>query len=91
MIAKSFLNYLGMSPNLFDFLLQKVKPIIKTGNTIMRESIDSGARLELILRWLACGGSFTALQYHTRISRSSINIIIIETCDAVYKVLKDDY
>ena len=87
--SKSFLNYLRMSPNLFDFLLQKVKPFIKKENTIMCESIDSGARLELTLRWLACGGTFTALQYTTRISRSSINKIIIETCDALYKVLKD--
>ena len=54
----------------------------------MRKSIKPGARLEVTLRWLACGGSFTSLQYHTRISLSSISMIILIEA---YKVLKDDY
>ncbi|MPC38702.1 hypothetical protein E2C01_032214 [Portunus trituberculatus] len=57
----------------------------------MRESVSAGARLEATLLFLATGCSFTRLQYHIRISRTSLSVIILETCQAIYDVLKDDY
>lgn len=44
-----------------------------------------------LYRWLASGGSYTSLQYSTRISKQSLSRIIPETCDAIYQVLKDEY
>ena len=57
----------------------------------MRESIAAGARLEATLIWLANGGSYSALKYHTRISQQSLSIIVPETCSAIFEALKDDY
>ena len=58
---------------------------------MMRDSIHSGARLEATLRWLASGGSYTSLQYQTRISKQSLSNIIPETCRAIYETFKDEY
>ncbi|MPC63083.1 hypothetical protein E2C01_057176 [Portunus trituberculatus] len=57
----------------------------------MWESVSAGARLEATFLFLAAGCSFTRLQYHTRISRTSLSIIILETCQAIYDAQKDDY
>ena len=86
-----FKHYLRMTPILFSTILEKVKPAIKRQDTVMRECISSGARLEATLLWLANGGSYSALKYLTRISQPSLSFIIPETCTAIYQALQQDY
>lgn len=59
----------------------------------MRDAIGAGAaRLEVTLRYLATGGSYRGLhEYTARISRSSLTKIIPETCDAIYRALRNEY
>lgn len=57
----------------------------------MREPIPTGERLAVTLRFLATGESFTSLQYQFRISSSTLSIVIPEVCQAIYRVLKDDF
>ena len=86
-----FLNYLRMTPDLFSFLLNKITPIIAKKDSHLRESIAPGARLEATLLFLANGMSYSSLRYSTRISVSSLSFIIPETCEAIYRVLKNEY
>ncbi|KAK3883114.1 hypothetical protein Pcinc_012542 [Petrolisthes cinctipes] len=86
-----FENYTWMPVTAFHELLGNVKPYISKQDTHLRESVSPGARLEATLRFLASGGSYTSLQYSTRISKQSLSLIIPETCEAIYNVLKDDY
>lgn len=86
-----FRNYMRMNINSFYTLLSKVEPYIQRQETNMRQSIAPVARLEATLRYLTTGCSYTSLQYSTRISKQSLSIIVPETCDAIYQVLKDDY
>ena len=72
-------------------LLRKVAPLIEKEDTMMRESIPAGARLEATLRWLANGGNYTSFQFGLRISKQSLYLIIPETCAAIYNVLKEEY
>ena len=44
-----------MSTADFEFLLEKVTPLIEKENTIMRESISAAERLSVTLRFLATG------------------------------------
>lgn len=87
----AFRNYMRLPVTVFHTLLEKIRPLIERQDTKMRQSVSAGARLEATLLFLATGCSFTRLQYHTRISRASLSIIIPETCQAIYDVLKDDY
>ena len=50
-----FLNFLRVSPEIFDYLLEKVKPYISKLNTKMRKAISPGLRLAITLRYLATG------------------------------------
>lgn len=48
----------------FEFLLEKVTPLIAKKNTVMRDAIPAAERLALTLRYLATGKlSFTVNKY----------------------------
>jgi hypothetical protein len=51
----SFLNFVRVSPNIFDDLLAKVQPIIERKTTNFRKPISAGMRLAITLRYLATG------------------------------------
>lgn len=88
---KLFKNFLRMTENDFDFLLDLVTPCIEKIDTQMRKSISAGERLAMTLRFLATGQSFKSLQYLFRIPQCTISMIIPEVLDAIYMVLKENY
>lgn len=84
-------NFVRLSAQDFELLLQKVSPIIQKLDTVMRKAIPPQVRLLLTLRYLATGDSYRSLMYLFRIPANTICTIIPEVCDAIYKVLKDEY
>lgn len=48
---KDVQNYIRMPLNVFHMILGKISPIISKDNTVMRDSISPGARLEATLRF----------------------------------------
>lgn len=56
----------------------------------MREPISPEERLSLTLRFLASGQSFEDLKFLTAIAPQTIAIIVMETCEAIISVLKDN-
>lgn len=48
-------NFLRMSAADFDYLLEKISPLIKRRDTLMRQAITPAERLTLTLRYLATG------------------------------------
>lgn len=87
---KSYINYLRMDSNTFEYILSKVSPFIKRQDTHLRNSISVQDRLMVTLRFLATGESYTSLQYSTRIPQCTISKIVPETCEAIYTSLKDE-
>lgn len=77
--------------SIFNDLLDKITPIISRQSTKFRQAISARSRLEATLRYLATGESYASLQYITKISRHSLGVIVPETCDAIYSVLKAHY
>ena len=51
----SFKTFMRMDEESFNFLLEKVSPLIKRQDTNMRQAISPGERLSLTLRFLATG------------------------------------
>ena len=79
-----FRNYLRI-------LLQSLKPIIEKENTLLRDSISAGARLEATLLYLASGSPYSRLEYRIRITITSLSRIFPETCSAIYEALKENH
>ena len=58
----SFLNFLRVSPGIFDSLLDKVTPLIKKEDTTYRKAISPDLRLAITLCYLATGKQFTKIR-----------------------------
>ncbi|XP_042148663.1 protein ALP1-like [Ixodes scapularis] len=57
----------------------------------MRPAIPAKDKLQLTLRFLASGESQHSLSRQYRISHSAVNGFLVETCDAIYKMLGPKY
>lgn len=82
-------NYIRMTAVTFNKLLEKVAPLIKKQNTLMRDAISPETRLNITLRFLAKGNDFEDLKFFYAVSPQAIGKIVIETCEAIIHVLKD--
>jgi len=87
--ASHFKNFTRMSPQDFEFLLQKIGPKIAKADTNFRRAIPVQLRLAITLRFLATGDSYTSLQYVFKVSKQRIGVIVIETCRALIEELRD--
>ena len=80
-----------MSPDRFEHLLSLVAPLISKRSTKLRKSISAAERLTLTLRYLASGDSQQSQSFNFRIGRSTVSMIILETCDALWTKLQERY
>lgn len=80
-----------MSPESYKYLLNCVGPKISKRNTNFRKAISESERLSLTLHYLAYGGSQQALSFSFRIAKSTISMIVNETCVAIWDCLHEQY
>ncbi|CAH1966479.1 unnamed protein product [Acanthoscelides obtectus] len=69
----------------------KVRLDIEKQDTYLRSSISSELRLAITLRFLATGDSYRSLEYLTRVSASTISLLVPHVCQAVYSHLQPEY
>ncbi|XP_043074666.1 uncharacterized protein si:dkey-121j17.6 [Puntigrus tetrazona] len=86
-----FGELLRMTAEEFEFLLQMVGPLITKQHTKMRRAISSRDRLSVTLRFLATGKTFSSLSAQYSIGASTISQIVMETCGALYQLMKKDF
>ncbi|KAM8702126.1 hypothetical protein ACLKA7_017691 [Drosophila subpalustris] len=84
-------DFVRMNPDDFDFILERVRPLIEKADTRLRRAISAAERLAVTLRYLATGDSMQSLSFLFKISVPSISMMVHEGCDAIYKTLKDDF
>ncbi|XP_046663525.1 uncharacterized protein LOC124356515 [Homalodisca vitripennis] len=83
----SFRNHLRMSELKFEELLKHVAPRIQKLNTRMRMALPAKIKLQITLRYLATGDSFSSLQYLYRVPKCTISKFVPEMCEAIYEAL----
>ncbi|XP_026474284.1 uncharacterized protein LOC113382175 [Ctenocephalides felis] len=89
--VSSYENFIRMTHQDFQHLLERIAPRITKQDTHLRKSISPSERLTLTLRFLATGDSYQSLSYLFRIPPTTISRIVPEVCDALYLELKNDY
>ncbi|XP_056301555.1 uncharacterized protein si:dkey-121j17.6 [Danio aesculapii] len=80
-----------MTSEEFEFLLSMVGPLITKQHTKMRRAITAKDRLYVTLLFLATGETFSSLSAQYKIGASTTSQIVMETCVALYQVMKTDY
>lgn len=86
---EEFRSFFRMSPEQFDFLHEKVGPIIAKKDTTFRKAISSETRLMITLRYLASGDSYRSLMLLFRVPHNTISGIVSKTCQAIHFVLRN--
>lgn len=84
-----FRSFMRITPDQFEFLLQKISHIIQREDTIMRTAIPARIKLELTLCFLDTGNSNRSLSHFFRVSKPAISLFVPEVLDALYECLKD--
>ena len=82
-----YARFTRMSPERFEDLLTLVDPFISNKPCRSRSSISEAERLVITLRYLATGDSQQSLSFLFRIGKSTISILLRETCEAIYGLL----
>lgn len=73
----------------FEFLLNKIGPLIKKNDINMRKAIPIQERFCIALRFFATGDSFKSLSYLFKISPQTVSTCVFDVCDALCQVLQD--
>lgn len=84
-----FENVCRMSSVDFEFLLNKIGPLIKKTDTNMRKAIPVQERFCVALRFFATGDSFKSLSYLFKFSPQTVSECVFDVCDALLQVLQD--
>ena len=87
---RGYKNYLRITPDLFQEMVEKVTPHLQKQSTFMREPLPVGLKLAVTLRFLATGNSYHSLQFSFRVEVSTISRFIPEVCQAIIAVYKDE-
>ncbi|XP_034244264.1 protein ALP1-like [Thrips palmi] len=85
---EEYFRFMRMTPESFDYLLERVSPLIQKRS--QRKPISEGERLAITLRYLASGDSMASLSYLFRVSNQVISNIILETTAAIWFAIKDE-
>lgn len=85
-----FKKFTRMSLEDFEYLLDKVSPVIMKQDTRLRKAISARVRVAVTLRFLASGDNYESLHFFLIISPQIISEIIPEVCLALSKVLKEE-
>ena len=85
------MKYLRMSPENFDAILHMIRPLITKQDTVMRKSIQPAMKLAVTLHHLAKGASHVSIAAHYRLGRSTVSMIINDTCKAIWEAMSPLY
>ena len=80
---RGFKNFMRMSPEMFDELLDRAGPRITKQQTWLRKPLEPGLKLALTLRHLASGSSYSTMQYGWTVPATTQSILVQEVCLAI--------
>ncbi|XP_068234077.1 uncharacterized protein [Palaemon carinicauda] len=87
---RGYKNYLRITANLFQEMVEKLTPLLQKKSTFMMEPLRVGLKLAATLHLLATGNSYQRLQYSFRVEASTICKFIPKVCKAIIAVYKDE-
>ncbi|XP_073431999.1 uncharacterized protein [Dendrobates tinctorius] len=88
---EKFTDYNRMTQETFNYLLGRVKEVIRRQDTQLRRAITPEERLLVTLRFMATGETLSSLHFQYRIGISTLSGIVADTCRALWNVLCPEF
>ena len=84
-------NFTRMEPAFFYLIEERITPHLRKSFTNFRKPLEVGLKLAVTLRHLSTGESYTSLQYHWRVGRSTICKFVPQVYKAILKEFQQEY
>ena len=88
---QDWLENFRMSKATFDYLCNRLKPVIEKKDTQLRKAISVRHRLAITLWTLATSCEYRTVGHLFGVARSTVCIIVHEACKAIFDVLFSEY
>ena len=85
-----FINFLRMPPEMYDFLLERLRPRITKQTTWYRQPLEPGLKLAITLRHFASGDKYPSLKFGFRVPANTISILVREVSQAIIDEFRDE-
>lgn len=85
-----FRDFFKMDPDLFDEILQRIRPQITRQTTWYRKPLPPDLKLAITLRLLASGNTYRELSYNFLVSESSMSLFVPVVLEAFIRAYKDE-
>lgn len=83
-------NFLRLDKDLFNQIVERVRPHLQRETTFWREPLDVGLRVAITLRFLATGNTYRSIGYAFRVAHNTISKLVPETCRAIVAEYGDE-
>ena len=84
-------NFTRTEPAYFDLIEERITPHLRKSITNFRKPLEVRLKLAVTLRHLSTGESYTSLQYHWRVGRTTICKFVPQVCKAILKEFQQGY
>ena len=81
----------NMEPAFFYLIEERFTPRLKKSTTNFRKPLEVGLKLAVTFRQLSTGETYTSLQYHWRVGRTTICKFVPKVCKAILADLQQEY
>ncbi|KAG0728663.1 putative nuclease HARBI1 [Chionoecetes opilio] len=87
---RAFQNFMRMPPDMFDEVVERLRPALTKKTTHWRAPLDPGLKVALTLRHLASGAKYRDMQYGWRVPHNTISIVVREVCMAIVDEYREE-
>ena len=84
-------NFTRMEPVFFYLIEERITPHLRKSTTNFRKPLEVGLKLAVTLRHLSTGETYTSLQYHWRVGRTTICKFVPKVCKAILAEFQQEY
>ena len=84
-------NCTKMEPAFFDLIEERITSHLRKSITNFRKAFEVGLKLAVTLRHLSTGESYTSLQYHWRVGRTTICKFVPQVWKAILNEFQQEY
>ena len=84
-------NFIRMPPALFDLIEERIYHCLRNSPTNFTKPLEVGLKMAVTLRHLSTGESYTSMQYHWRVGRTTICKFAPKVCRNILEEFQQEY